>query len=57
MDQYRSFATPHVGSGETVLFWSDEWEVDGSTTPLSQRFARLFSFAKDDKFLFMTWLC
>jgi hypothetical protein len=49
MDQYRSFATPHVGTGETVLFWSDEWEVDGSTTPLSQRFAHLFSFAKDDK--------
>jgi hypothetical protein len=20
MDQYRSFATPHVGSGETILF-------------------------------------
>jgi hypothetical protein len=49
MDKYRNIAKPIVKSGETILFWSDEWEVDGSTVPLRQRFPRLFSFSKDDK--------
>jgi hypothetical protein len=49
MDQYRGFAKPEVKSGETVLFWSDAWELDSSTVPLRDRFPRLFSFAKDSK--------
>jgi putative hemolysin len=49
MDNYRSVAKPEVKSGETVLFWSDEWEVDYSRVPLQQIFPRLFSFAKDEK--------
>jgi hypothetical protein len=49
MDSYRSLAKPVMKSGETVLFWPDEWEINNSTTPLHQRFPRLFSFVKDDK--------
>jgi hypothetical protein len=49
MDQYRGFAKPNVKSGETILFWSDAWEVDNSSIPLSDRFSRLFSFVKDSK--------
>jgi hypothetical protein len=49
MDQYRGFTKPEVQSGETVLFWSDSWELDGSRVPLRDRFPRLFSFAKDSK--------
>jgi hypothetical protein len=49
MDQYRGFAKPEVKSGETVLFWSDAWELDSSTVPLRDRFPSLFSFAKDSK--------
>jgi hypothetical protein len=49
MDNYRSVARPDVKSGETVLFWTDAWNFDESTITLSERFPRLFSFAKDDK--------
>jgi hypothetical protein len=49
MDQYRGFAKPNVKSGETILFWSDAWEVDNSRIPLSDRLPRLFSFVKDSK--------
>jgi hypothetical protein len=48
-DNYRLVAKPTVVSGTLVLFWSDDWEVSGSRTPLRERFARLFSYAKDDK--------
>jgi hypothetical protein len=51
MEQYRGIAKPDVKSGERVMFWSDEWEVDNSRIPLRDRFPRLFSFAKYDKIL------
>ena len=35
--------------GDSVLFWFDAWVFLGSSTPLSERFPRLFSFAIDDK--------
>jgi hypothetical protein len=49
MDQYQAVAKPEVKSCEIVLFWSHEWEIGSSRIPLRQRFARLFSFARDDK--------
>jgi hypothetical protein len=49
LDNYRNIDKPTVKSGETILLWLDEWEVDGSTIPLRQHFPRLFSFSKDDK--------
>jgi hypothetical protein len=49
MEQYRGIAKPDAKSGETILFWSDEWEVDISRIALRDRFPILFSFAKDDK--------
>ena len=49
MDEYRSVAKPEVKRGDTVLFWSDEWNFEGSRTPLRDRFSRLFSFAKNSK--------
>jgi len=49
MEKYRQLTKPFVKSGDTVLFWSDEWELGGATVPLRSRFSRLFSFAIDDK--------
>jgi hypothetical protein len=43
MDKYRSVVRPEVKSGETVLFWTDEWNFDGSGNSLSERPPRLFS--------------
>jgi hypothetical protein len=49
MDKYRTVAKPEFHCGDTILFWSDEWEINGSREPLRDRFGRLFSYAKDDK--------
>lgn len=49
MYDFRAVAKPDVRSGETVLFWADEWDVGNSRIPLQQRFPRLFSFVKDAK--------
>ena len=49
VNSFREVAKPEVQCGNSILFWSDEWEVDHSRIPLMVRFARLFSFAKDDK--------
>jgi hypothetical protein len=49
MDNYRAVAKPDVKSGETILIWADEWEVDNSRIPLQPRFPCLFSYAKDEK--------
>ena len=35
--------------GDSVLFWYDAWVFLGSSTPLRERFQRLFSFVIDDK--------
>jgi hypothetical protein len=49
MDKYKTVAKPEFHCGDSILFWSDEWEVNGSREPLRNRFDRLFSYAKDDK--------
>ena len=44
MDKYRAVTSVTVGKGDSVLFWSDHWEIDQSCIPLQERFPRLFSF-------------
>ncbi|XP_073351675.1 uncharacterized protein [Aegilops tauschii subsp. strangulata] len=44
MDKYRAVTSFTVGKGDSVLFWSDHWEIDQSCIPLQERFPRLFSF-------------
>jgi hypothetical protein len=34
MDNCHAVAKPVVKSGETILFWVDEWEIDNSRIPL-----------------------
>jgi hypothetical protein len=42
-DIYRQVAHCKLGNGETILFWSDNW----NDWVIHERFPRLFSFAKD----------
>jgi hypothetical protein len=42
-DIYRQVAHCKLGNGETILFWSDNW----NDWVIQERFPRLFSFAKD----------
>jgi hypothetical protein len=44
VDNYRGVAAITHGKGDTVLFWSDNWKVNGSSVPMGQRFPRLFSY-------------
>uniref|UniRef100_A0A453ILD2 Reverse transcriptase zinc-binding domain-containing protein n=1 Tax=Aegilops tauschii subsp. strangulata TaxID=200361 RepID=A0A453ILD2_AEGTS len=44
MDKYRAVTFVTVGKGDSVLFWSDHWEIDQSCIPLQERFPRLFPF-------------
>ena len=47
-EKYREIASPEIHCGSTVLFWKDKWEIGLSRTPLQERMAHLFSFAKDE---------
>ncbi|KAK1645200.1 hypothetical protein QYE76_063005 [Lolium multiflorum] len=37
VDNFRGVAAVIHGKGDTLLFWSDNWRVNGSSLPLSQR--------------------
>jgi hypothetical protein len=45
VDNYRGVAVITHGAGDTMLFWSDNWKVNGSSVPLCHRYPRLFSYA------------
>jgi hypothetical protein len=49
VDNFKGVSSVTMGSGNTFLFWLDKWNVDGSTTPLKDRFSRLYSFVLDDQ--------
>lgn len=44
MDKFRPVTSVTVSRGDTVLFWSDHWQIGSNCTPLQERFPRLFSF-------------
>lgn len=48
-DNYRALASATVNRGDSVLFWSDAWQVRGSSMPLRHKLPRLFSYDLDDK--------
>jgi hypothetical protein len=45
VDNFRGVEAVIQGKGDTLLFWSDNWRVNGSSLPLCQRYPRLFSYA------------
>jgi hypothetical protein len=48
VDNYRGVTYINLGRGDTILFWSDNWQLDGCHTPLRDRFPRLFTFVLDE---------
>jgi hypothetical protein len=49
LDKYRQVATVLPGKGDSFLFWLDSCKFENSTTPLNERYQRIFSYALDDK--------
>lgn len=49
IDKYRQVATVLPRKGDTFMFWLDGWRFENSTTPLHERYPRIFSYAIDDK--------
>jgi hypothetical protein len=44
VDNFRGVARVKMGTGDTFLFWSDKWLIDGGSIILQDKFPRLFSF-------------
>jgi hypothetical protein len=44
VDNFRAVARVKMGTGDTFLFWSDKWLIDGAPLTLQNKFPRLFSF-------------
>jgi hypothetical protein len=48
VDNFRGVSSVKPGRGNTFLFWSDSWEINGSSRPLKDRYPRLFSFVLNE---------
>src|ERR1041385_6438773 len=48
-DLYRPVASVMVNVGDSALFWSDGWRINGSYRPLRDRLPHLVYFVRDDK--------
>jgi hypothetical protein len=44
VNNFRVVARVKMGTGDTFLFWSDKWLIDGVSPILQNKFPRLFSF-------------
>jgi hypothetical protein len=49
LDKYRQVATVLPGRGDTFMFLLDSWKFENSSTPLHERYPRIFSYALDEK--------
>jgi hypothetical protein len=48
VDNFRGVSMVKHGKGNTFLFWSDNWQINGSARPLNVKFPRLFSFVRNE---------
>jgi hypothetical protein len=48
VDNFRGVASVKMGSGNTFLFWSDNWEIQESSQPMKSCFPRLFSYVLEE---------
>jgi hypothetical protein len=46
-NHFRGVAAVKAGKGDMFCFWSDNWDINGSTQPFKERFPRLPSFVLD----------
>jgi hypothetical protein len=49
VDNFRGVVVFSHGRGDTALFWSDNWEVNGSKLPMAKRYHMSFSFVLNDQ--------
>jgi hypothetical protein len=49
VDNFRAVATVKMGRGDTFLFWHDNWLLNGKSTPIKDRFPRLFSYVLNNQ--------
>jgi ubiquinone/menaquinone biosynthesis C-methylase UbiE len=49
VDNFKGVSSVKPRRGDSFLFWLDRWHIDGSSTPLCERFPRLYSFVLCDK--------
>jgi hypothetical protein len=49
VDNFRGISVISMGTGDTFMFWQDNWKVDGLARPFMFRFPRLFSYVLNDK--------
>lgn len=47
MDKFRAVTQVTINRGDTMLFWSDHWQIGNNCTPFQERFRRLFSYCLD----------
>jgi hypothetical protein len=47
VDNFRGVSAVKHGKGDTFIFWTDNWSLNGSLNPLSTRFPCLFSFVRN----------
>jgi hypothetical protein len=48
VDNFCGVSSVKPRRGNTFLFWSDSWEINGSSRPLKDRYPRLFSFVLNE---------
>jgi hypothetical protein len=48
VDNFRGVASVKMGSGNTFLFWSDNWEIQESSQPMKSCFPQLFSYVLEE---------
>jgi hypothetical protein len=48
VDNFRGVSSIKPGKGDTFLFWLDNLQSNGSSTPFQLRFRRLFSYVLDE---------
>jgi hypothetical protein len=51
VDNFRGVPEDKEGIGDTFLFWSDNWLLNGSSRPIKFRFPRLFSYVLEENML------
>jgi hypothetical protein len=47
VDNFRDVSAVKHGKGDTFMFWTDNWLLNGSISPLNSRFPCLFSFVRN----------
>jgi hypothetical protein len=48
VDNFRGVSAVNLGKGDTFLFWTDNWLLEGSIRPMKLRFPRLFSYVLNE---------